>query len=435
MAGAHGMGGATALLLNACAPGPTNAAPAKELKGTARVSINASQPLVDAVTQLSNQVRGTHPGVTVEVENIVTASGAGGGWFDKLIVQAAGDSMPDVMAFEDLRGIPAAAEGITRPLDPFLKSGGIALKDFDPIAVRDFTFGGKQFGIPWRWDVNLLFVNRDLLNTAGVPFPANDWTLDQFVDVLRKVSQPVASPPVFGYDPRWSSASGGTQIIFWGLFGNDYLNPGRTKSLLREASSERALEFLLDLVRRWHVAPDYLKNEQQGVAFPTGNVAFALRGSGGIVGYRPGGGSPLPFAWDVMPMPKGPGRAFTGGDGSAWYLSASTKVPDLGWELVKTFSTREAHVQIGQLGTASARPEVARLPQLRPADLPPRNWAGFDAAVGAAVPFPLSASFLKWRDPAAAIIWEVFDGKRGPKDALAAAADLIDMELAKERRA
>ena len=81
-----------------------------------------------------------------------------------------------------------------------------------------------------------------------------------------------------------------------------------------------------------------------------------------------------------------------------------------------------------------SRPRRARLPQLRPADLPPRNWAGFDAAVGAAVPFPLSASFLYWRDPAAALIWEVFDGKRGPKDALAAAADLIDMELAKERR-
>jgi hypothetical protein len=28
-----------------------------------------------------------------------------------------------------------------------------------------------------------LFANRDLLNNASVAWPANDWTLDQFVDM------------------------------------------------------------------------------------------------------------------------------------------------------------------------------------------------------------------------------------------------------------
>src|SRR5688572_26183024 len=80
--GAQAAGGAAALLLGACLPGQTNAPATKELRGTARVSINASQLLLDAVTQLTDQVRGAHPGVSVEVENIVTASGVGGGWFD-----------------------------------------------------------------------------------------------------------------------------------------------------------------------------------------------------------------------------------------------------------------------------------------------------------------------------------------------------------------
>ncbi|MBI3973331.1 MAG: extracellular solute-binding protein [Chloroflexi bacterium] len=384
------------------------------------------------VVALTAEVLHTQPGASAEVENIVTASGAGGGWFDKLLVQAAAGTTPEVLAFEDLRGIPAATQGVTQPLDAYLKGGGVALKEYDPVAIRGFNLQGKQIGIPWRWDVNLLYVNRDLLETATVSFPKNDWTLDQWMDVLRKVSRPAATPPVFGYDTH--AGFGGGQFNFWGMFGNDYLNAARSKTLLREASSEQALQFLVDLVKRWHVAPDHIKGEQKGVNFTQGNVGFALDSTARIARYRPGGDRPLEFAWDVVPLPRGPARSFASANGSAWYLSAITQAPALCWELIKSYTSREAQLKIAQAGANVPRPDVARLPQLRPADMPPRNWAGIDAAARVAVPFPVTASFIGWRDKAAGILLEAVDGTRGTRDALSAAADLIEQELEKERQ-
>lgn len=427
-------GAAAAAALAACgrreseAPAP----PPQTLSGKVRVSVNAAQPIVDTVAAVTGAFLGAHPAAGAEVENIVTASGVGGGWFEKLLVQAAAGSTPDVMAFEDLRGIPAAARGVTQPLDSFLKRGGVRLNEFDPVAVRGFSFQGRQIGIPWRWDVNLLYVNRDLLDRVSIPFPTNEWTLEQWVDVLQKVSHPAATPPVFGFDPH--AGFGGGQFNLWGLLGNDYLNASRTKSLLREASSERALQFVIDLVHRWRVAPDYAKGEQKGIGFPTGTVAFSLDSTARIARYRPGGDRPAPFGWDVLPLPRGPARSFASANGSAWYLSAITRAPELGWELIKHYASRDVHLKIGLAGANVPRPNVARLPQLRSAELPPRNWAAVDAATRIAVPFPVTASFISWRDTAGNLLLEAVDGKRGIKDALGAAADLIDQELAKEGR-
>lgn len=67
-------------------------------------------------------------------------------------------------------------------------------EDFDPEAFYSSAFasgkyGEKQYALPYECAPRLMFVNKTILDEAGIAIPDKDWTWDDFYEICRAVTR------------------------------------------------------------------------------------------------------------------------------------------------------------------------------------------------------------------------------------------------------
>lgn len=80
--------------------------------------------------------------------------------------------------------------GILYPLDSFLaRSEAVRKCVFFESAMRAGKLNDTQYAVPVEIDPTLMFVNTTLLEKAGIPFPSDSWSWDDFYDICKKVTR------------------------------------------------------------------------------------------------------------------------------------------------------------------------------------------------------------------------------------------------------
>ena len=75
-------------------------------------------------------------------------------------------------------------------LDPFLDADStIEEGDFYPAVLDAFTAQGQLWGLPGQINITLIEFNKDLFDAAGVPYPTNDWTTEEFLNAAVALTQ------------------------------------------------------------------------------------------------------------------------------------------------------------------------------------------------------------------------------------------------------
>jgi multiple sugar transport system substrate-binding protein len=154
------------------------------------------QPLIDAY-------EAAHPNVKIEYTDLGSAD------YDTVLQTqlTGGSSDLDVITIKDIPGYAnLISANLLSPLDDY-----IAAQNIDPSlygGVLDaLTVDGKVYSLPFRSDFWLLYYNKDLFDKAGVPYPTNDMTLDQFADMAEKVTSGFGADKVYGtHFHVWRSA-------------------------------------------------------------------------------------------------------------------------------------------------------------------------------------------------------------------------------------
>lgn len=62
------------------------------------------------------------------------------------------------------------------------------LNDYFPMPLQSFQLQGKQYGLPWRADPIMLYVNTDDLAAAGLEPNVNDWSWETFLDTCKQLT-------------------------------------------------------------------------------------------------------------------------------------------------------------------------------------------------------------------------------------------------------
>ena len=100
--------------------------------------------------------------------------------------------------------------------------------------------GGKFYGIPFRSDFWVVFYNKDLFDAAGVAYPTNDMTLDDYDALMRQMTSGSGAVKVYGgHYHTWRSAVSlfgildGKQTIVDGTY--DFLKPIYERVLKQQA--------------------------------------------------------------------------------------------------------------------------------------------------------------------------------------------------------
>lgn len=75
-----------------------------------------------------------------------------------------------------------------------------AVKDPKPYAglIEALTVDGGLYALPFRTDFWLLYYNKDIFDKAGVAYPTNDMTLDQWAATAEKLTSGFGSNKVYG---------------------------------------------------------------------------------------------------------------------------------------------------------------------------------------------------------------------------------------------
>ena len=177
----------------------------------------------------------------------------------------------------------------------------LAALKFDVNSVYDVPnithWNGKRHGLMIQLQTFMPIYNVDAFQKAGIRTPAATWTWDDWLDVARKLNQPLEATPQWG-----TTLSSEPYHMFWSAAA-PYLNPGGTAALWDTPACRAVVQWMVDLVQRHRVMPTPQEATDKKLNFNAGNYAINpyAQPSPAITKAIDGR-----FQWDVLPPARHP---------------------------------------------------------------------------------------------------------------------------------
>jgi multiple sugar transport system substrate-binding protein len=245
------------------APAATQAPAATEapkVSGSIRVGSWDAADGLKPWNEAIDAFKAAYPDVQVNLESVPQ------GYGDKLLAEFASGTAPDVFQVGDGDVAKFAAQGVFEPLDPYI-SGEKGKQPLDTSvfvkAVADIgKVNGTTYLLTKDFSPLVLYYNKKLFDAAGVAYPTNDWTWDDFRAAAQKLTVKDSSgnitqwgiqlPDGWG-DAYWSR--GIWPIIYQN--GGDVISPdGKTTTgYLNSDATVQAVQWYSDLFLKDKVAP------------------------------------------------------------------------------------------------------------------------------------------------------------------------------------
>ena len=150
---------------------------------------------------LADGYMASHQGVTIEMVDLGSND-----YMTQLATQlSGGNGELDVLSIKDIPGYANLINlEMLEPLNDVLTT---PKEDFNGVLEQLTDASGNFYGIPFRADFWVVFYNKALFDAAGVPYPTNDMTLEDYDALARKMTSGSGSEKVYGaHYHTWRSA-------------------------------------------------------------------------------------------------------------------------------------------------------------------------------------------------------------------------------------
>jgi multiple sugar transport system substrate-binding protein len=354
---------------------------------------SANRPVYEQRVAAYNQL-----GRGVTAEFVPNDSGA---YTDKLVSFFSAGTPPDVFYVSSSDVKPWADRGLLNNVAPLFAADKYDLSDWIPRSRALYDLGGKIYGFPRSFGVNVLYLNTSLFQRAGIPLPTTDWkaktwTRDDFERAARSLTQAGATPPIWGYFSM-------TGIRLYGGWlasnGGRVLNAEGTAIALTEEPAVEAFQWLQDLVHKLRVAPNDKESADGGgylKLFGAGRIGMSVNNGSANAGTAQAASG---FTYDIRPQPLGKaGIRACGGGGTGWAVAQPTKNPTGAWDFFKYEIDAKNQLQEQLAGiTTCGRRSVIYSPEVLKSPGPPAAKQVFADATDYVVNDPLP-KFVAWSD-------------------------------------
>jgi len=117
------------------------------------------------------------------------------------------DSDIDIACIKDIPGYTTlVGKNALEPLDSYIEKEGIDLSAYGGITDQ-ILIDGKLYALPFRSDFWVIFYNKDIFDKAGVDYPDNDMTFEEYDQLARAVTDTTLGSQVYGAHYHiWRSA-------------------------------------------------------------------------------------------------------------------------------------------------------------------------------------------------------------------------------------
>lgn len=232
--------------LTACAGGP---APATTLDPEAETTITwwtgqADQAQI-ILQDLALEYEHEHPNVTIDVSSGAPSTDE---LLRKLTAGFAGGSYPDISYAYGSWASELAESGRTQDITEQVADPEVDWESL-PAAGRATAqpAGAETIGFPAVVDNLSLLYNTTVFDAAGVDYPDEDWTWEDFRDAARQLTDPSTNTFGYGYSV---SGSEETTWQFWPHLwqrGGEVLSPDGSEATFDSEAGVEALTFLRDM--------------------------------------------------------------------------------------------------------------------------------------------------------------------------------------------
>lgn len=261
---------------------------------------------------------------------------------------ASGGALPDVFWMHSNQSQRYSENGLLLDLtDKINQSDKIDLNNYYNDIVKLYESDGKQFAIPKDIDTIALWYNKTMFDEAGVEYPNENWTWDDFYEASKKLTKDDGS--------QWGYAinTGNNQDSYYNIiydYGGYVINDDKTKSGYDDPKTIQAMK-LIEKMLREGLCPELEVISENGadVLFQSGKVAMVTQGSWMVAGFRDN--EYTNKNCDVAVLPKGPdGKRVSIYNGLGWAASANGKNTEAAWSLLEYLGSKEAQLKQAQLG-------------------------------------------------------------------------------------
>jgi multiple sugar transport system substrate-binding protein len=223
---------------------------------------------------LAKEYQTAHPNVTL---NVSTGAPTTDDLLTKLSAGFTSGNYPDISYAYGSWATELAGSGHTQNLSKFVADPAMAWNEIPAAARATATVDGKIIGVPALVDNLALIYNKKVFDDAGVAYPTDDWSWDDFRTAAKKLTAP--SKNIYGT----AYSVSGSEDTTWHLWPLLWQRGGKIlddkgKPAFNSDAGVGALDFL-----RAMAVDDksmYLDqtDEKYGPLFYSGNVAMMLSG-------------------------------------------------------------------------------------------------------------------------------------------------------------
>jgi multiple sugar transport system substrate-binding protein len=161
----------------------TNTASGKDEQITLRMTYWAgSQLTVDKNSAVIEMFEKANPNIKIEAEYY-----AGDAYNDKINVQAASNSLPDIIRVDYAQIQNYVNKGLLLPLDDYIADKTIDMTGVAEVNIKGGIIDGTTYGINIGNNALVMFYDPDKLKEAGVAEPGPDYTWEQYEQDLRTI--------------------------------------------------------------------------------------------------------------------------------------------------------------------------------------------------------------------------------------------------------
>jgi len=154
-------------------------------------------------TALKDAYEAANSNVTIELTDLGSTD-----YMTVLATELSGSGSDfDVVTIKDVPGYATlVSKNTLEPLDSYISEAGIDLSQYGGVDSQ-VRVNDSLYELPFRNDFWLIYYNKDIFDAAGISYPTNDMTFEEYDALARQVADPTFGSQVYGtHYHTWRSA-------------------------------------------------------------------------------------------------------------------------------------------------------------------------------------------------------------------------------------
>ena len=323
-----------------------------ETKAQENVTLKVSTWDLVANPGITNSVKAfeeQNPNIKVELIDIASAD-----YTQKLSVMLNGGSELDAFWIKDADTTKSLFDkGQIADLKAYIEKDSIDLEAYNGL-TNNFTMEtGEIVGLPARTDYYVLYYNKDIFDAAGVSYPSNDITWEEFEETAKKITTGEGADKKYGaLIHTWQAcvANWGVQDGKHTIMDTDYsfIKPYYEMVLRMQNDDKTIMDYATLKTGNIHYSSPFL----------TGNVGMMPMGSWfmtTIISKIQAGESNINWGVATLPHASGVEAGYTVGSATPLVMNAATDKKDAAWEFIKFMTGEECAKLYAEAGAIPGR--------------------------------------------------------------------------------